>query len=45
MVEQNIKREFNCDIERLWNIITDNNNYIWRSDLLKIEIIDDKHFV
>ena len=45
MVEQNIKREFNCDIERLWNIITDNTNYIWRSDLSKIEIIDNKHFI
>ena len=42
MVEQNIKKEFNCDIEKLWNIITDNNNYAWRSDLSKIEIIDDK---
>ena len=45
MVEQNIKKEFNCDIEKLWNIITDNTNYIWRSDLSKIEIIDNKHFI
>ena len=45
MVKSNIKKEFNCDIEKLWNIITDNTNYIWRSDLSKIEIIDDKHFV
>ena len=44
MIKSNIKKEFNCDIEKLWNIITDNTNYTWRSDLSKIEIIDDKHF-
>ena len=43
MVEQNIKKEFNCDIEKLWNIITDNNNYIWRSDLSKIEIFNSQN--
>lgn len=45
MVKSNIKKEFNCDIEKLWNIITDNTNYTWRSDLSKIEIIDDIHFI
>ena len=45
MVRSNIKKEFNCDIEKLWNIITDNSNYTWRSDLSKIEVIDDKHFI
>jgi len=24
MIKSNIKREFSCDIEKLWNIITDN---------------------
>ena len=45
MIKSNIKKEFNCDIEKLWNIITDNTKYAWRSDLSKIEIIDDKHFI
>lgn len=45
MIKSNIKKEFNCDIEKLWNIITDNTNYSWRSDLSKVEIIDDKHFI
>lgn len=45
MIKSNIKKEFNCDIEKLWNIITDNTKYTWRSDLSKIEIIDDKHFI
>ncbi len=45
MIKSNIKKEFNCGIEKLWNIIADNNKYAWRSDLSKIEIIDDKHFI
>ena len=45
MIKSNIKKEFNCNIEKLWNIITDNTNYFWRSDLLKIDIIDNSHFV
>ncbi len=45
MIKSNVKKEFNCDIEKLWNIVTDNTKYAWRSDLSKIEIIDDKHFV
>ncbi|MDE5604075.1 MAG: polyketide cyclase [Eubacterium sp.] len=45
MIQSTIKKEFNCDKEKLWNIITDNSNYFWRSDLSKIEIADDKHFI
>lgn len=45
MIKSNIKKEFNCDIEKLWNVITDNANYSWRSDLSKIDITDDKHFI
>lgn len=45
MIKSNIKKEFNCNIEKLWSVITDNTKYAWRSDLSKIEIIDDRHFV
>lgn len=45
MIKSNVKKQFNCDKEKVWNIITDNNNYSWRSDLSKIEIIDDNHFI
>jgi len=45
MTKSNIKKEFNCDIKRLWDIITDNTKYAWRSDLSKVEITDDKHFI
>lgn len=45
MIKSNIKKVFNCDIEKIWNIVTDNSNYSWRSDLSKIKIIDDEHFI
>ena len=45
MIKSNIKKEFNCDIEKLQNIITDNTRYTWRSDLSKIEITDDRYFI
>ena len=45
MIKSNIKRQFSCDKNKLWNIITDNSNYKWRTDLSKIEIIDETHFV
>lgn len=45
MIKSNIKKEFSCDKDKLWNIITNNENYSWRSDLSRIEIVDDKHFI
>ena len=45
MVKANIKRVFYCNKDKLWNTITDNSKYLWRSDLSKIETIDDKHFI
>ncbi|MCC0660613.1 MULTISPECIES: hypothetical protein [unclassified Clostridioides] len=32
---------FNTDVETVWNIVTDNRDYKWRSDISKIEILDD----
>lgn len=34
-----------ANVQKVWEIITDNINYSWRSDILKIEIIDDNHFM
>ena len=45
MIKSNIKKQFSCDKNKLWDIITDNSNYKWRTDLSKIEIIDETHFV
>lgn len=45
MIISNIKKQFFCDKNKLWDIITDNSNYKWRTDLSKIEIIDETHFI
>lgn len=45
MIKSKIKKQFKCNKNKLWNIITNNNNYSWRSDLSKIEIIDETHFI
>lgn len=45
MILSSITKEFSCNKEKLWDIITDNTNYLWRSDLSKIKIVDDNHFI
>ena len=40
-----VKETFNCDIKKVWDIVTNNNNYSWRSDIEKIDIIDDLTFI
>ena len=45
MIKSSIKKQFSCDKNKLWDIITNNSNYKWRTDLSKIEIIDETHFV
>lgn len=32
---------FKSDIKTVWQVITDNSNYKWRSDIEKIEIMSD----
>ncbi len=41
MRNSNITAVFHTDIQTVWNLVTDNENYSWRSDLSKIEIMDD----
>jgi len=42
MASANIKAIFHCDLEKIWNIITSLENYSWRSDLSKIEVLEPK---
>lgn len=39
MTMSNIKAEFACDAQTLWERITSLKNYRWRSDIQKIEVI------
>jgi hypothetical protein len=46
MKRASITAIFKSDIQKVWNIVTDNQNCSWRSDLSRIEILDDgKTFV
>lgn len=45
MATANFKAEFNCPVEKLWAVVTDLADYAWRSDLSRIEVIDDSRFV
>lgn len=45
MAVSNIKTVFQCDIQRVWEVVTSLEHYTWRSDLGKIEIISEKQFI
>ncbi len=45
MIKSNLKKQFSCSKELLWKIITDNDDFSWRSDLSDIQITDDTHFI
>lgn len=45
MIRVNIKKQFSCKKEILWDVVTNNKNYEWRSDLSKIDIVDETHFI
>ncbi len=45
MAVSNIKVTLERDIQKVWEIVTSLENYAWRSDLDRIEILNDKQFV
>ena len=46
MAISNVKATLQVDIERVWEIVTSLYDYSWRSDLGKIEILEDgKKFI
>lgn len=45
MAVSNIKATFPCDIKKVWETVTSLENYAWRGDLSKIEIVSGKQFV
>lgn len=42
MAISTIKAEFQCEIEKVWNIVTSLDEYSWRSDIDKIVVIKPK---
>lgn len=45
MIISKLTKTFNCNSKKVWNVITNNNDYTWRSDLSRIEIIDENNFI
>lgn len=45
MAVSNIKAVFQSDIQRVWDTVTSLKDYGWRSDLGRIEILNEKQFV
>ena len=46
MAKVNMKAEFKSDIKKIWDMVTSCTEYAWRSDLSKIEVVEDgKKFV
>lgn len=44
MAISNIKAVFQQDIQKVWETVTSLENYAWRSDLSKIEVLNEKQF-
>lgn len=45
MAISNIKASISCDVKKVWDTVTSLDQYEWRSDLSKIEIINEKQFI
>lgn len=45
MTISNIKTTIPCNLEKVWGIVTSLKDYAWRSDISKIEIVDDSQFI
>ena len=41
MKKATVIARFHSSIEAVWNIVTDNTAFDWRSDIVKIEVYDD----
>ena len=45
MAIANTKVAFQCDVQRVWSIVTSLEKYSWRSDISRIEIRNETQFV
>jgi len=45
MAISNVEFVLNCKIERAWNTVVSLENYTWRTDLQKIEVLEERKFV
>lgn len=45
MAVSNVKAVFQSDMQRVWEVVTSLDDYAWRSDLSKIEILNENQFI
>ena len=45
MAVSTIKASFQSDAKTIWNIVTSLEHYQWRSDLSRIDVVDEKQFI
>lgn len=45
MAVSNRKAVFQCDVRTVWDVVTSLDNYSWRSDLSRIEVLSRDQFV
>lgn len=45
MATANRKERFSCDIQKIWDIVTSLENTAWRSDISRVEIVNERQFI
>ena len=45
MATSKVTAHFSCPVERVWQVVTDLTRTAWRSDLKRVEILDETYFV
>ena len=45
MATSKVTAHFPCPVERVWQVVTDLSRTAWRSDLKRVEVLDETHFV
>jgi len=45
MAVSNIRVSFQCNVQWVWDTVTSLENYLWRSDISKIETLNENQFV
>lgn len=45
MAVSKVTIQFPCPVEQVWHVVTDLTHTAWRSDLARVEVPDETHFV
>lgn len=45
MAVSKVTVHFPCSVEQVWQVVTDLSCTVWRSDLARVEVLDETHFV